>query len=118
MCRSGMRTASARDRLLANTTRPTFVLKGGIDAWSAAGLPTITDTKAPIEIMRQAQIAAGLLILAGVALGFLVATVWFGLAAFVGAGLLFAGISGFRSEERRVGKGCVSSCRSRWSPDH
>src|SRR3546814_13945934 len=23
-----------------------------------------------------------------------------------------------RSEERRVGKGCVSTCRSRWSPDH
>src|SRR3546814_13686913 len=24
----------------------------------------------------------------------------------------------FRSEERRVGKECVSTCRSRWSPDH
>src|SRR3546814_18410793 len=23
----------------------------------------------------------------------------------------------FRSEERRVGKGCVSTCRSRWSPE-
>src|SRR3546814_18502876 len=23
-----------------------------------------------------------------------------------------------RPEERRVGKGCGSSCRSRWSPDH
>src|SRR3546814_16095978 len=23
-----------------------------------------------------------------------------------------------RSEERRVGKGCVSKCRSRWLPDH
>src|SRR3546814_15358480 len=23
-----------------------------------------------------------------------------------------------RSEERRVGKACVSTCRSRWSPDH
>src|SRR3546814_20275273 len=23
-----------------------------------------------------------------------------------------------RSEERRVGKECVSPCRSRWSPDH
>src|SRR3546814_18389327 len=23
-----------------------------------------------------------------------------------------------RSEERSVGKGCVSTCRSRWSPDH
>src|SRR3546814_18030321 len=25
---------------------------------------------------------------------------------------------GTRSEERRVGKGCVSTCRSRWSPYH
>src|SRR3546814_13983155 len=24
----------------------------------------------------------------------------------------------FRSEERRVGQGCVSPCRSRWSPGH
>src|SRR3546814_18609043 len=23
-----------------------------------------------------------------------------------------------RSEERRVGKACVSTCRSRWAPDH
>src|SRR3546814_17100880 len=30
------------------------------------------------------------------------------------------GIGGphIRSEERRVGKGCVSQCRSRWAPDH
>src|SRR3546814_10553651 len=27
-------------------------------------------------------------------------------------------IGGQRSEERRVGKECVSTCRSRWSPDH
>src|SRR3546814_15329966 len=28
-------------------------------------------------------------------------------------------LAGFpRSEERRVGKECVSTCRSRWSPDH
>src|SRR3546814_19887694 len=25
---------------------------------------------------------------------------------------------GYRSEERRLGKECVSTCRSRWSPDH
>src|SRR3546814_14164327 len=31
----------------------------------------------------------------------------------------FLGKEGFtRSEERRVGKECVSTCRSRWSPDH
>src|SRR3546814_1832092 len=27
-------------------------------------------------------------------------------------------IAGSRSEERRVGKECVSTCRSRWSPSH
>src|SRR3546814_4838149 len=28
------------------------------------------------------------------------------------------GEAGMRSEERRVGKECVSTCRSRWSPYH
>src|SRR3546814_12708645 len=27
-------------------------------------------------------------------------------------------VEAFRSEERRVGKECVSTCRSRWSPYH
>src|SRR3546814_12990689 len=31
-------------------------------------------------------------------------------------GLLY--LSAVRSEERRVGKACVSTCRSRWSPYH
>src|SRR3546814_14051300 len=31
---------------------------------------------------------------------------------------LFASSEGRRSEERRVGKECVSTCRSRWSPYH
>src|SRR3546814_16046338 len=29
----------------------------------------------------------------------------------------FSGLAG-RSEERRVGKECISTCRSRWSPYH
>src|SRR3546814_12180063 len=46
------------------------------------------------------------------------------IAAYTLAGLL-AGVAGlmltfvtFRSEARRVGKECVSTCRSRWSPYH
>src|SRR3546814_13964477 len=31
---------------------------------------------------------------------------------------LTRGLVGLRSEERRVGKECVSTCRSRWSPYH
>src|SRR3546814_838430 len=38
------------------------------------------------------------------------------LTAFVGQAILLE--ASLRSEERRVGKGCVSACRSRWSPDH
>lgn len=94
-CRSGMRTAGACDRLAARVNGDAFVLDGGLDAWAKAGLPVETNPQAPMEIMRQVQIAAGLLVLIGVLLGFLVAPAWFGLSAFVGAGLTFAGISGF-----------------------
>src|SRR3546814_12209922 len=32
--------------------------------------------------------------------------------------LLLISANEVRSEERRVGKECVSTCRSRWAPDH
>ncbi len=94
-CRTGMRTAGACDRFAARVSGSAFVLEGGVDAWEKAGLPLAIDSKAPLEIMRQVQIAAGLLVLAGVVLGFASAPVWFGLSAFVGAGLTFAGVTGF-----------------------
>src|SRR3546814_13071916 len=40
------------------------------------------------------------------------------LLANVLAAIVFDVRAAFRSEERRVGKECVSTCRSRWSPDH
>lgn len=94
-CRSGMRTQAACDRLSASVEGRAFVLQGGLEAWAAAGLPVEADRKAPLEIMRQVQIAAGLLVLAGVGLGFAVHPGFFGLSAFVGAGLTFAGATGF-----------------------
>lgn len=94
-CRSGMRTGANCDRLAARIDGEAFVLEGGLDGWTRAGLPVATDSKAPLEIMRQVQIGAGSLVLLGVALGFLAHPGWFGLAAFVGAGLAFAGITGF-----------------------
>src|SRR3546814_578319 len=36
----------------------------------------------------------------------------------VSANRTLAHENALRSEERRVGKECVSTCRSRWSPDH
>lgn len=90
-----MRTACACDRLAARVNGDAFVMQGGLDAWTKAGLPVATNADAPMEIMRQVQIAAGALVLIGVLLGFLVSPAWFGLSGFVGAGLTFAGISGF-----------------------
>ncbi|MGD9814679.1 MAG: rhodanese-like domain-containing protein [Hyphomonadaceae bacterium] len=93
-CRSGMRTQANAARLLARGFRDAYYLEGGIEAWKTAGLPVHANRAAPIEIMRQVQIAAGALILTGVALGWLVHPAFFALAAFVGAGLTFAGVTG------------------------
>lgn len=93
-CRSGMRTAGACDRLAAAVDSEAFILEGGVDGWAAAGLPVEEDRKAPLELMRQVQIGAGLLVLAGVGLGFAVSPAFFALSAAVGAGLTFAGVTG------------------------
>ena len=94
-CRTGMRTGANCQRLAAVVEGPAYVLEGGVDAWAAAGLPVNEDRKAPLEIQRQVHIAAGALVLAGVALGFTLHPAFYGLSAFVGAGLAFAGVTGF-----------------------
>ena len=93
-CRSGARTAAAADRLAASTDAEAYLLAGGIQAWKAAGYPVEIDRRRPIEIMRQVQIAAGGLVLLGVVLGAIFAPGFYALSGFVGAGLLFAGVTG------------------------
>lgn len=94
-CRSGTRTAHNAARLAEAASGEAYILEGGLDGWRKAGLPVEEDRGAPLEIMRQVQIAAGTLVLAGIALGLLVAPAWFALSAFVGAGLTLAGLSGW-----------------------
>lgn len=94
-CKTGMRTGSNADRLEAAADCPAYLLEGGLDAWRAAGLPVAEDRKAPLEIMRQVQITAGSLVVLGVVLGLAVQPAFLGLAAFVGAGLVFAGTTGW-----------------------
>lgn len=94
-CRTGMRTGANCARLTAAVEGEAFVLSGGVDAWAAAGLPVVEDRKAPLEIMRQVQIAAGSLVLAGAVLGLTVHPAFFFLTVFAGAGLVFAGATGF-----------------------
>ncbi|WP_439817120.1 rhodanese-like domain-containing protein [Zavarzinia sp. CC-PAN008] len=95
-CRSGARTAAHAATLAAAADgAPAWILDGGLDAWGRAGLPVETDRRQPLELMRQVQIVSGALVLLGVVLGVLVAPAFLGLSAFVGAGLMFAGITGW-----------------------
>ena len=94
-CRSGNRTSANAARLAQAADCPAYVLDGGIDAWRRANLPVEVDRSQPLELMRQVQLAAGGLVLLGVLLGFLVAPAFFGISAFVGAGLMTAGATGW-----------------------
>jgi len=94
-CKSGTRTQTNAAKLLGKGFAETYCLQGGIEAWKAAGFPVHANRNAPLEIMRQVQIAAGGLILIGVTLGWLVTPAFFALAALVGAGLTFAGATGW-----------------------
>lgn len=95
MCRTGARTGANCDRLATRVEGEAYVLAGGLDAWKKAGLATRMDAKAPLEMMRQVQIGAGSLILIGAALGMFIHPGFWALSAFVGAGLLMAGMTGF-----------------------
>lgn len=94
-CRSGARTQANAPRLAEAAGCDAYILEGGIDAWKKAGLPVVADRSQPIEIMRQVQIAAGSLVVLGIVCGYLLAPAFLALSLFVGAGLVFAGVSGW-----------------------
>ena len=96
VCHSGNRSAQALAQLMQQGHPDQLAdLEGGIPAWQQAGLPVHKLRNAPLPLMRQVQIAAGSLVLLGLILSNLVAPAWILLSWFVGAGLVFAGVSGF-----------------------
>ena len=94
-CNSGNRTTQAAAQLLGAGFAEAYQLEGGLQGWKKAGLPVIRDRKAPLPIMRQVQIAAGSLVLLGTLLAVLLSPWFMALPAFVGAGLVMAGFTGF-----------------------
>ena len=92
VCRSGGRGAQACERF-AEAGFPNAVnVAGGTTAYVEAGLPVVRGPKA-ISLERQVRIAAGSLVLLGAVLGAFVHPAFVGVSAFVGAGLLFAGVT-------------------------
>lgn len=92
ICRSGNRAKQACEKLLAAGAKEVINVEGGTVACEAAGLPVVRGKKA-MSLERQVRIAAGSLVLLGSVLGYFVHPYFIGLAAFVGAGLVFAGIT-------------------------
>jgi rhodanese-related sulfurtransferase len=92
ICRSGSRGRQACEKFLAAGFANVVNVEGGTLAWAECGLPVVGGKKA-LSLERQVRIAAGLLVLVGALLGWLVHPVFIGLAAFVGAGLVFAGVT-------------------------
>ena len=97
-CKSGDRAKIVCSRCSDKSRECSFyILEGGIESWKNQGKKLISSNQKTFKLplMRQVQICAGSLVLLGVILGFIVNTNWFYLSGFVGAGLIFAGISGF-----------------------
>lgn len=96
-CRSGARSQRAIDELMRLGVRGEFVnVEGGLMAWESAGLATVAPSgKTTFPITQQVFIAAGSFVLLGVGLSLFVDGYFIALSGFVGAGLLFAGITGW-----------------------
>jgi len=93
LCHSGSRAKQAIIKLEQAGMSPCVLVEGGTVAWMQAGLPVERQTVKGMSLERQVRIAAGLLVLIGTLLGAFWQIAILALPAFVGAGLVFAGIS-------------------------
>jgi rhodanese-related sulfurtransferase len=116
-CRSGRRSAEAARHLIGAGWSEVAHLEGGIEGWKQAGHATEVDRRVPISIMRQVQITVGGIVLLASILSWLVSPLFVLIAAFMGAGLLFAGVTGTCGLAAVLGKmpwnrtiACGASC--------
>lgn len=92
LCQTGKRATVAANLLAQQLPNPIHVVEGGTAAWVAAGLPHNKGASV-MSLERQVRIAAGSLVLVGVILSVTVAPGFIWLSGFIGAGLIFAGVT-------------------------
>ncbi len=95
-CRSGKRSAEACAKILkADASLDVASLEGGIIAWSQAGFNVKKSGSTILPLDRQTQIAVGFIAFSGTILGTLINPTFYVLPGFIGAGLMFAGLTGW-----------------------
>jgi len=92
LCKSGKRATQAAKLIEGRTAAPVLVVEGGTDLWDEQKLP-VEKGKAVMSLERQVRIAAGTLVVIGTLAGFFSHRAFLVVPAFVGAGLVFAGIT-------------------------
>ena len=92
ICKGGTRGGKAQQKFVEAGYDNVINVEGGTEAWVAAGLPVVRGKKA-MSLERQVRIAAGFIALVGALFGIFVHPYYVGISAFVGAGLMFAGIT-------------------------
>ena len=92
ICRSGSRGQQACEKFVNAGFTNVVNVEGGTVACVEAGLPVVRGKKA-MSLERQVRIAAGSLVVLGAVNAWFVHPAFMGLSAFVGAGLVFAGVT-------------------------
>lgn len=92
ICKSGARAAKAQQKFIDAGFANVVNIQGGTEAWVTAGLPVVRGKKS-MSLERQVRIAAGSIVLTGALLGLFVHPYFTAISAFVGAGLVFAGLT-------------------------
>ena len=110
ICRSGNRSSQACKKFIDAGFENVVNVEGGTLAWEKAGLPVVRGKQA-LPLRQQVQISAGFLIVLGIVLGTGVHPYGYGLSAFVGVGLMFAGFSGLCPMASLIAKMPWNKCK-------
>lgn len=103
-CRSGGRSQQACS-ILKNMEHPGVInVVGGILEWEAEGFLVQKHKGFHLSLIRQVHISAGILILLGILLAYTLNPHWVLLSGVVGAGLLFAGLTGWCGMAELLGR--------------
>jgi rhodanese-related sulfurtransferase len=93
VCKSGGRSQKACEQLIAAGINDVVSVEGGTSACEAAGMKVARSGRKVMSLERQVRICAGGLVVLGAVLGHFVNPAWHALSAFIGAGLVFAGVT-------------------------